>query len=75
MDRKILATAAFFGMTGVILGALGAHSLKNVLMPDMLSAFETGVRFQMYHAFFLLFLGTYAGITEKTKKTVYWLTT
>lgn len=75
MERKILATAAFFGMTAVILGAFGAHSLKKVLEPEMLMAFETGVRYQMYHVFLLLFVGIYAGISEKTKKAVYWLTT
>jgi uncharacterized membrane protein YgdD (TMEM256/DUF423 family) len=37
----------------VALGAFGAHGLKTRLAPDMLAAFETGVRYQMYHAFAL----------------------
>ena len=38
---------------GVALGAFAAHGLKATLAPDLLAAFETGVRYQMYHAFAL----------------------
>jgi uncharacterized membrane protein YgdD (TMEM256/DUF423 family) len=74
MERKIIATAAFFGLTAIILGAFGAHALKSYLTPEQLISFETGVRYQMYHALFLLFLGI-SGVllNEKTKKTMYWL--
>ncbi len=72
MERKIIATAAFFGVTAVILGAFGAHTLKQYLDPQQLSAFETCVRYQMYHAFLLLFVGFGAGIPDKTRKRVYW---
>lgn len=75
MDRKILATATFFGASAVILGAFGAHKLKELLSPDMLISFETGVRYQMYHAFLLLFVGMYGGISTKAKQAVYWLVT
>lgn len=75
MDRKIIATAALFGMTAVILGAFGAHKLKGLLEPNMLTAFETGVRYQMYHVFLLLFVGIYPAISARTKNTIYWLTT
>jgi uncharacterized membrane protein YgdD (TMEM256/DUF423 family) len=37
----------------VALGAFAAHGLKNTIPPDMLAVFETGVRYQMYHAFAL----------------------
>jgi uncharacterized membrane protein YgdD (TMEM256/DUF423 family) len=37
----------------VALGAFAAHGLKATLAPDMLTVFETGVRYQMYHAFAL----------------------
>ena len=57
MDKKIISTAAFFGMTAIILGAFGAHALKKVLTLEELVSFETGVRYQMYHALFLLFIG------------------
>ncbi|MEL6696664.1 MAG: DUF423 domain-containing protein [Bacteroidota bacterium] len=48
---------AFLGLTGVIAGAMGAHALEKVLTPDQLDAFETAVRFQMYHSILLLLLG------------------
>ena len=57
MNRRFLVAGAIFGLTAVILGAFGAHGLKENLEPDSLSSFETGVRFQMYHSFLLLILG------------------
>lgn len=74
MQRKIIATAAFFGMTAVILGAFGAHALKKMVDMQQLSVFETGVRYQMYHAFLLLFVGFSQSISEKTRKAVFYLT-
>ncbi len=71
MNKKITATAAFLGMVAIILGAFGAHALKKVLTPEQLISFETGVRYQMYQAFFLFFLATQNEIVEKTKKTIY----
>lgn len=71
MDRKIIATAAFIGMVAIILGAFGAHALKAILNPEQLLTFETGVRYQMYHALFLLFIGTTTLVSEKAKKTIY----
>ena len=74
MDKKIILTASFFGMTAIILGAFGAHALKKVLTLDQLATFETGVKYQMYHALFLLFVGMYSEITVKVKKTMLWVT-
>lgn len=54
MDRIFMLFAAFFGGLGVALGAFGAHALSSVLSERMLANFETGVRYQMYHAFALL---------------------
>ena len=75
MKNKIIATAAFFGMTAIILGAFGAHALKAVLTSDQLSTFETGVKYQIYHALFLLFLGLNTQLQEKTKRIILNLTT
>jgi uncharacterized membrane protein YgdD (TMEM256/DUF423 family) len=74
MDKKILSAAGFFGMTAIILGAFGAHALKKVLTIDQLTTFETGVKYQMYHALFLLFLGLNSHLSVKTKKTILALT-
>ncbi|SHF76051.1 Uncharacterized membrane protein YgdD, TMEM256/DUF423 family [Flavobacterium fluvii] len=73
MDKKIISTGAIFGMLAIILGAFGAHALKKVLSLEELATFETGVKYQMYHALFLLFIGLASGISEKTKKTIYYL--
>ncbi len=70
MNKKILITAAALGIIAIILGAFGAHKLKEVLDPEMLVTFETGVRYQMYHALFLLFVGTTPLVSEKAKKMV-----
>jgi len=75
MNNKISATAAFLGMVAIILGAFGAHALKKVLTPEQLISFETGVRYQMYQAFFLFFLASQNDILEKTKKTIFTLIT
>jgi uncharacterized membrane protein YgdD (TMEM256/DUF423 family) len=53
-DRLFLALAAGFGALGVALGAFGAHALRDRLGADMLAIFETGVRYQVYHAFALV---------------------
>lgn len=44
-------------MVAVVLGAFGAHSLKSALTLELIESFETGVRYQMYHALALLFTG------------------
>jgi uncharacterized membrane protein YgdD (TMEM256/DUF423 family) len=54
MDRTFLLVGAVAGFIGVMLGAFGAHALRSRLSPDMLAVFETGVRYQMYHAFAVL---------------------
>lgn len=71
MDKKIISTGAILGMIAIILGAFGAHALKKVLSIEELSSFETGVRYQMYHAFFLLFIGMINDLSQKAKKTIY----
>lgn len=71
MKRRIVLTGAFIGMLAIILGAFGAHLLKKYLSVDQLNTFEVGVRYQMYHALFLLFLSTQKDIAEKTLKTIY----
>ncbi|OCB78462.1 DUF423 domain-containing protein [Flavobacterium crassostreae] len=70
MNKKIITTAALLGGIAIILGAFGAHALKKLLTTDQLITFETGVRYQMYHALFLLFIGNWSNIAEKTKKII-----
>lgn len=55
--RPFFLLGAGFAFLAVTLGAFGSHSLKAVLAPEMLAVFETGVRYQMYHALALLAVG------------------
>lgn len=50
MDRAFLVIASALGFAGVALGAFGSHALRRRLSPDRLSQFETGVRYQLWHA-------------------------
>ena len=75
MTRKLVTLAAFFGFVAIILGAFGAHALKEVLTAEQLVSFETGVRYQMYHALFLLLVSQLNVLTEKNKRTIGILTT
>ena len=57
MNEIALVFAAFFGATAIILGAFGAHLLNKKLYTEQLQSFETGIKYQMYHAIILLVLG------------------
>ena len=57
MSQIALIFGSLFGFLAIILGAFGAHLLKKTLTQDQLQSFETGVKYQMYHAIVLLFLG------------------
>ena len=74
MDKKILLVAAVLGVTAIILGAFGAHGLKKVLTVEQLATFEVGVRYQMYHALFLLFIGAFTFLGEKERSVIFYLT-
>ena len=57
MDKTFLLVGALAGFLAVAFGAFGAHALRSRLTPEMLGAFETGVRYQMYHALAILAVG------------------
>ncbi|WP_076547920.1 DUF423 domain-containing protein [Maribacter ulvicola] len=71
MKKTILSTACLFGMLAVLFGAFGAHGLKNLVDAQAVATFETGVRYQIYHAFFLFALGLLPYEYVKSKKTIY----
>ncbi len=70
---KNLIIASFLGFLAVILGAFGAHALKETLSPDQLQSFETAVRYQMYHSIILLFVNIYEGFSIQQKNTISYL--
>lgn len=49
-QKWLLFLASLMGLISVAMGAFGAHALKNKLEPALLSVFEVGARYQMYHA-------------------------
>jgi uncharacterized membrane protein YgdD (TMEM256/DUF423 family) len=54
VDRLFVALGAISALVAVAAGAFGAHALRDRLAPDMLSGFEVGARYHMYHALALL---------------------
>ena len=73
MEKKILLAACTLGFLAIIFGAFGAHALKKTLTIEQLNSFETGVKYQMYHALFLLFLASNTLISESAKKVIFYL--
>ncbi|AJA67996.1 DUF423 domain-containing protein [Myroides odoratimimus] len=73
MGRKVIFIAAIIGAIGIMLGAFGAHGLKKVVTEAQVATFEIGVRYQMYHALFLLFIGICGIFSDKAKKIVMYL--
>lgn len=61
MDRRFLLLGAFSGFLAVAAGAFGAHALRQTLPPDLLAVFETGARYQMYHALALVLVASLRG--------------
>ena len=74
MNKKIILGALIFGIISIVLGAFGAHALKKMLSVDQLSSFEVGVKYLMYQAFFLFFIGTTQMVLEKQKRIIFYLT-
>ncbi|WP_369998403.1 DUF423 domain-containing protein [Winogradskyella sp.] len=70
MNKKIIITGAVFGVLGIILGAFAAHGLEKLVDAEAVKTFETGVRYQIYHAFFLLILGGTSFVNLKHKRII-----
>ncbi|TYB70673.1 DUF423 domain-containing protein [Bizionia gelidisalsuginis] len=73
MNRKLFIGASVLGLIAVIVGAFAAHGLKPLISFEAIQSFETGVRYQMYHAFLLLFVGGSRTLPKGTKKAVFYL--
>lgn len=70
MKSNILITTALLGAIAIILGAFGAHSLKDSLSETLLKSFETAVRYQIYHVLLLLFVNTTERISKAYKNKI-----
>ena len=71
-SKSLIVTAGLLGCIAVMLGALGAHALKNALTPEQIDSFNTAVRYQMWHALALLAL-PFLGEKIKGLKLIFWL--
>ncbi len=71
MGKKFLITASILGLISIVLGAFGAHALKEVISEKSIIIFETGTRYQMYHALMLLYLGETKYLSETDKKKIF----
>jgi uncharacterized membrane protein YgdD (TMEM256/DUF423 family) len=57
MPKTFISIGAINALLCILLGAFGAHGLKQMLSPDMLTVFQTGVQFHFYHAIGLMIIG------------------
>lgn len=73
MKQLTLLFATIYGALSVILGAFGAHALKKILSNTALSSFETGVKYQMYHAIVLLIIGFYLPFSTRLENITAWM--
>jgi uncharacterized membrane protein YgdD (TMEM256/DUF423 family) len=71
--KKLIILGSILGFIGIILGAFAAHGLENLISEDSIDTFETGVKYQIYHSLFLLFLSAQNFTTNKLNKTLFWL--
>ena len=75
MNKRIIITAAVFGMLAVIAGAFGAHGLKALIQPQQLAVWHTAVEYNFYHVFALLFLSMLTNGKAKFTNAAYYLFT
>jgi uncharacterized membrane protein YgdD (TMEM256/DUF423 family) len=68
MTQFTLLFASILGGLAVVFGAFGAHALKKILSDEQLKSFETGVKYQMYHAIVLLVVGFNFNLETATEK-------
>lgn len=73
MDKKLLITSTVLGALAVVLGAFAAHGLENKLDATAMASFQTGVRYQMYHALLLLGVGALPILSKKVKQITFLL--
>ena len=74
MNKKIVLTALVFGIFTIVLGAFGAHGLKQYLSAEQLSSFEVGVKYLMFHALFLMFVAGTNFVEENEKRAIFYFT-
>ncbi len=72
-QKKLILLGSGLGFTGIILGAFAAHGLENLISESAIKTFETGVKYQIYHALFLVFLSAQKFTSDRLNKILFWL--
>lgn len=72
MKQLVLIMGSLYGGLAVILGAFGAHAFKKILPAEKLISFETGVKYQMYHALLLIAIGLFLEFQTTLEKSAAW---
>jgi len=70
--KIVLLIATLYGASGIIFGAFGAHALRKIFSEDLLKSFETGVKYQLYHAIVLLVIGFQLPFTKAMETSAVW---
>lgn len=73
MDKRFLVAGSVFGFLGIIIGAFATHGLSPHLDDSSIRSFETGVKYQIYHALLFLILGGLRISGLKRLKTIFYL--
>lgn len=73
MNKRLLILGSILGFLSVAFGAFGAHGLKALVSAEAVATFETGVRYQMYHAILLLIVGGLQLLNKQTKNLIFYL--
>lgn len=68
LARRCIAAGAVLMLLGVMLGAFGTHALQAQLTPRQLASYQTGVQYQMLHAFGLVIVGIVAQLTDVSRR-------
>ena len=72
MKDLVLIMGGIYGTLAVVFGAFGAHGLKKILDPEQLKSFETGVKYQMYHALLLIMTGIIFPFLDFSQRLMAW---
>lgn len=72
MNKHLLVAGSIFGFLGVLIGAFGAHALEKSMETAAQATFETGVKYQIYHALLLLILPSLP-LSARSKKILCWM--
>ena len=70
LNRSLLIIGALLGALAIVMGAFGAHGLKEKLSPDAMDNYETAVRYMIYHVLALLFSQNFTAIKASARNTI-----